>query len=98
MTTIDLIYYIAGGAAEALKSRCLVNFHWLLTWLRAEGVNTVLNDYRLMAEDEIMERDRDVELVLGFFQLCYDSLHYDVELFAYHVMERIPEVISNLYT
>lgn len=83
-------HLLQGRAADELKDRCVVNFQWLLTWLRAEGINTVLNEYRLMAEDEMLEKDSDVELVSGFFQLCYDSLYYDQELFAYHVSERIP--------
>jgi len=83
-------HVVRGGAADQLKDGCLVNFRWLLTWLRAEGVNTVLNEYRLMAQDEILEKDSDVELVGEFLQLCYDSLYYDPELFAYHVSERIP--------
>jgi len=83
-------HLLRGRAADELKDRCLVNFRWLLTWLHAEGINAVLNEYRLMAEDEILEKDLDVELVCEFLQLCYDSLYYDPELFAYHVSERIP--------
>ena len=83
-------HLLQGRSADELKDRCLVNFQWLLTWLRAEEINVVLNEYRLTAEDEMLEKDSDVELVSGFFQLCYDSLYYDPELFAYHVSERIP--------
>lgn len=83
-------HLLRGRAADELKNRCLVNFRWLLTWLRAEGVNSVLNEYQLMAEDEILAKDSDVDLVHGFLRLCYDSLYYDPELFAYHVTERIP--------
>ena len=87
-------HLLHGRAADDLKDRCVVNFQWLLTWLRAEAINTVLNEYRLMAEDEMLENDSDVELVSGFFQLCYDSLYYDQELFAYHVSERIPDAVG----
>jgi len=83
-------HLLRGQAAEQIKDRCLVNFQWLLTWLRAEGINTVLNEYRFITEDEVLDKDLDVELVSGFFQLCYDSLYYSPELFAYHVSERIP--------
>ena len=64
----------------------------MLTWLQAEGVNTVLNEYRLMMLEhpEILAKDSDVDMVFGFLRLCYDSLYYDPELFAYHVSERIP--------
>lgn len=82
-------HLISSGDVEYLKKRCLVNFVWLRTLMRAVGLNAMINEYRTMAEHPKLIRDTSIRLVGDLLRICYDSLKCDADLFAYNVVERL---------
>ena len=80
-------HLLHSGRVDPLKKNCLLNFEFLLTKLKALNIGNLFNEYRDLAEFELLDDEEDVKLFLDFLQLCYNALTYDPNLFAFHAKE-----------
>ena len=80
-------HLLHSGRVEPLKKNCLLNFEFLSTKLKALGIGNLFNEYKDLAEYELLSEEEDITLFLDCLQLCYYALTYDPNLFAYHMKE-----------
>ena len=80
-------HLLHSGRVELLKENCLLNFEFFSTKLKALNIGNLFNEYKDLAEYELLSEEEDIKLFLDCLQLCYNALTYDPNLFAFHMKE-----------
>lgn len=74
---------------EELKNRCLLDFDWLLTKIRAMSVMEITDEYDFFCSGEPLSGDSAVCLIKDFLHLAFEPLKEDPQQLAYQVLERL---------
>ena len=82
-------HLLHSGRVQPLKEKCLLNFEFIFTKLRALNVGALFNEYREKADTDLLRNEEDIQLFLDFLQMSYNALTYDPNLLAYHIRESL---------